>query len=114
VAATERQEARNQTLFRDLNEQISHITISMNGDLVGFICECSDMSCMQVVELTKKEYEEIRSVATWFPVKPGHETPDIEVVIEENERFAIVEKVGYAGVIAEDRDPRDDGGEPVE
>jgi hypothetical protein len=39
-------------------------------------------------------------------VKPGHERREIERIIEENDRFSIVEKVGGAAVLAAAHDPR--------
>ena len=41
-----------------------------------------------------------------FFVKPGHGRPELERVVEENERFAVGEKFGEAGEVAEKLDPR--------
>jgi hypothetical protein len=37
---------------------------------------------------------------------PGHEHGEITRVLDQNERFAVVEKVGEAGAIAQRHDPR--------
>jgi uncharacterized membrane protein YeaQ/YmgE (transglycosylase-associated protein family) len=41
-----------------------------------------------------------------FSLTPGHGRPELERVVEENERFAVGEKFGEAGEVAEKLDPR--------
>jgi hypothetical protein len=57
------------------------------------------------MELSVEEYEEIRSDPRRFVVKPGHELPDFERVVEQ-EGYYVVQKVGDAGEVAERLDPR--------
>jgi hypothetical protein len=40
-------------------------------------------------------------------VLPGHEDPDIEHVVQQTERFLVVEKEGQAAHEAEESDPRE-------
>ena len=40
---------------------------------VGFRCECARLGCNQLIELTVREYEEVRSHPRRFVVVPGHE-----------------------------------------
>ena len=61
---------------------------------------------MEVIELSIAEYESIRSSAVRFPVKVGHDYPEFERVVEENENYAIVEKFGEAASIVNKLDPR--------
>jgi hypothetical protein len=42
-------------------------------------------------------------------VVPGHQNPAVEVVVETEPRFLVVEKDGAAGIVAELEDPRDHG-----
>jgi hypothetical protein len=70
-----------------------------------YLCECSEESCIEIVELTNTEYERVRSRATVFVVRPGHETSEIEKVVEENEGFVLVEKVVAVEEVIEE-DPR--------
>lgn len=58
-----------------------------------FICECADRRCNATLDLTNAEYEDVRASSIRFSVKPGHAIPGIERVIEENRRYAVVEKV---------------------
>ena len=60
---------------------------------------------MKILQLTKDEYERVRSRARQFVLAPGHETRD-EQRIETNDRFTIVEKCGVSAEIAERADPR--------
>jgi hypothetical protein len=51
------------------------------------------------------EYEAVRSSAKRFLVARGHELPEVERVVEDNERFCIVEKTMETEFMAE-TDPR--------
>jgi hypothetical protein len=59
----------------------------------AFRCECGDGECTTSIALTPAEYAGVRSYATHFALAPNHENPESEQVIEENERYAVVETV---------------------
>jgi hypothetical protein len=99
--------ARNQSLFREVNERIEMMTAGDN-EAVEFVCECSDTDCVSTVELKVDEYEGIRSKPTWFFVKSGHDIPEIERVVSRSDGYAVVEKF-VAIEFAEEVDPRTDG-----
>jgi hypothetical protein len=40
------------------------------------------LGCNQLVELSVREYEEIRAHPRRFVLVPGHESPDVETVVE--------------------------------
>ena len=96
--------ARNQALWREVNERIEKIAASDGPP--EFICECANMDCLETLQLTITEYEAVRESPVRFPVTRGHVYPDFERVVEENERYAIVEKFGTAAELAERLDPR--------
>jgi hypothetical protein len=99
--------ARNQALFREVNERVAKVTIEFAADApISFVCECSDTDCATQIELSADEYESVRSVPTWFAIAPGHEIGEIEDVITANGRYATVEKTAIGGVIAATTDPR--------
>ena len=99
--------ARNQALFREVNERVEKVAIEFAADApISFVCECSDTDCATQIELTTHEYESVRSVPTWFAIAPGHEIGEIEKVIHANGRYATVEKDGFGGAIAAAADPR--------
>jgi hypothetical protein len=96
--------ARNQALWREVNERIKNVAETA-GD-VEFLCECADLDCVQTLNLSMAEYERIRSSSVRFPVAPGHVYPELENVVEENDRFVVVQKKGKAGEVAAELDPR--------
>ena len=101
-------EARNQTLFREVNERIEQLADHFGADGQNpLICECGNAECTQQIELTAAEYERVRVHASRFIVALNHENPETESIIEQNDRFAVVET--YAGApsrIARETDPR--------
>jgi hypothetical protein len=101
--------AKNEALFRQVNERIEEINEKREG--VGsdsdFLCECGDDDCTAPVSLTLAEYEEVRSDPTHFLIAHGHEVVDVEKVIRETDRYAVVKKfAGEAQRIAVETDPR--------
>ena len=101
-------EARNQALFREVNERIEQIATDFGADRQDrLICECGNPDCTQQIELTVAEYEHVRAHASRFIVALNHENPETESIVEQNDRFAVVET--YAGAssrIARETDPR--------
>lgn len=59
----------------------------------SFRCECGDEACACAIRLTAAEYESVRAYATHFAIARNHENPESEQLIEEHERFAVVEMV---------------------
>jgi hypothetical protein len=94
---------REQSLFRDVNERIRALGVA---DQAQFLCECTDLECLEPISLEVSEYERIRLIPTRFIVRPGHVIPDIERVIERGDEYAVVEKFGDAGSAAVAEDPR--------
>jgi hypothetical protein len=101
--------ARNEDLFREVNERISDIAegLGLNDPAkASFVCECSRTTCTGQIELTLEEYTWVRSDGKRFVCLSGHEDPERESVVAETDRFIVVEKNGTAGAVAEDLDPR--------
>jgi hypothetical protein len=95
-------------LFRSVNEAIEQRALEFGGlDAYEFICECSSAACFDRVSLTVRQYEDVRGEGVRFFVAPGHENPEVEVVVDTKPTFSVVEKDGPAGVVAELADPRD-------
>ncbi|HUR16009.1 MAG TPA: hypothetical protein VMZ33_01875 [Candidatus Limnocylindrales bacterium] len=100
--------ALNDATFRNANEGIEERAESLDVDPVPFLCECADMTCTEVIRLSLKDYEEIRSDSTHFLNVPGHQVaagPHGKVVAER-EGYVIVQKIGRAGEIVADLDER--------
>ena len=104
------QEATNETVFREMNEwteEAADESLSIRGPTDSYLCECSDRGCSDPIGLTRIEYEEVRSVSINFAIAVNHENPEIDRVLTENPRFAVVEKlVGSPARIAHASDPR--------
>ena len=106
---TERLAARNEDLFREVNEAIERgMWLADPSKLIRFRCECSDMACGEAVEATLQEYEHVRRSPRRFLVADGHVLPEVEDVVDKTDRYLVVEKKGIAGEISETDDPRSD------
>ncbi len=105
VSSREERLAANEELFRQVNERIAELTDKWGGNL-DLVCECADTTCAQRIVLTLHEYEQLRQDAHRFAVRPGHEIPDIEDVVERNDRYLVVEKHVETHAQVEDSDPR--------
>jgi hypothetical protein len=102
-------QARNEALYREVNEQIEAVSHNLSPDdrAMEFLCECDRPDCREKVNVTRGEYESVRAVSTHFIVLPGHQDPKIEHVAVPNERYLVVEKEGEAAREAEATDPRE-------
>jgi hypothetical protein len=101
--------ARNETLFRDVNERIEQAVGAMGREddhVYEFLCECSNSDCTLLLPLTIAEYEAARSKPHQFIVAPGHELPEIENVVARNPGYQLVTKHGDAAEYVTERDPR--------
>jgi hypothetical protein len=100
--------ARNEALLRAVNERIEDVRrfaapVREADEFIEFHCECGD--CTETVLLTAPEYEAVRAQDDRFAVRPGHETLDLERVVERSERYLLVDKVPEADEFVWD-DPR--------
>lgn len=103
--------AKNEALFRDVNERVKEIDRSHNiptAERWDFLCECGRAECMERISLTVDDYERVRADPTQFAVVPGHERLGVEVVVEANEDYAVIRKKPGEDAIARATDPRSD------
>jgi hypothetical protein len=108
--ATPRKEriAQNENSFRALNESLEKSVHRRRSDedLGGFVCECGDDECEDIVRLQLAAYEEIRDDSRLFFVVPGHEMPDAEDVVRRGEGHFVVRKHVDVADTTEAGDPR--------
>ena len=71
-----------------------------------YLCECSDTDCREKVALSRAEYEQIRSNSRWFVAIPGHEVPDVDIVIETHDGWVLIEKTPEVAATVQASDPR--------
>lgn len=102
--------ARNQALFRAVNERITQINDAFDAilPLGDWVCECAHEECSARLQLTHEEYEAVRQDGATFVVLPSeeHVVPQVENVIERHERYWVVEKIGAAAKHLEQQGPR--------
>jgi hypothetical protein len=53
-------------------------------------CECADLRCNAMLELTDEERARRTARGSWFWVKPGHEPAHVAQVLEQSARFSVV------------------------
>jgi hypothetical protein len=91
-------QARNEDLMRTVNDQRAAIDEGATAwadpeHQFEFQCECGrDKACEGRVLMTLGEYEVVRSQRDRFAVVPGHENGEIEDVVEQADRYFIVDK----------------------
>jgi hypothetical protein len=61
-------------------------------DPVPFVCECDRPDCAKAVMLRLDEYEQAVKPPDQFVVRPGHEDPSVERVIDRRDGYVIVSK----------------------
>ena len=98
--------ALNEALFRAANERMAGWEESRGDHPDLYHCECADLECREKVPLTKADYERIRRNSCHFFLVPGHETPDVETVIDAREDWLVVEKDPEVREIVEAADRR--------
>jgi hypothetical protein len=103
-------QAANEAVFREVNERRAAIdrraqeAWADSGELFEFVCECGvEGGCDGRVEMTLEEYDIVRTQADRFAVVPGHESSELETVVERHERYLIVDKIpAFEPLVEED------------
>jgi hypothetical protein len=108
MSSREERMALNEAASREINEEIEQ---AHQGDPPGrrmrIACECALKACDEVIEITMAEYQDVRSDPRQFAIVPEHFIGDIERIVFENERFAIVAKrAGTPADVVTETDPR--------
>jgi hypothetical protein len=100
--------ARNEALFREVNERIEDQEYPPErAGTAEFVCECADGVCTERITVPLATYERVRSDPHLFLVAPGHERPELDQLVEQGDGFVIVRKDTPASArIAERTDPR--------
>jgi hypothetical protein len=99
----EQRAARNEALFREVNQNIALLE-ERHGTAATvpvFLCECANPGCTDQFAVEPAEYRRVREHARRFLVRPGHDDPQLERVLETHRDYLVVEKIGEAGKVAE-------------
>ena len=100
--------ARNESTTREINEGIeqAHEAAPIEGP-VRVVCECGRPECDRVLAITPAEYESVRADPRQFAVTRDHVLADVERVVAETDRYAVVAKrEGTPAAVAVEEDPR--------
>lgn len=93
--------AKNQVLFRGANERVKELNeaFSLVVPLGEWMCECANTDCIERIEMSVAAYEAVRRHEARFFVTPSdrHFWPDVERVIEHNDGYWVVERIGRPG-----------------
>jgi 5-bromo-4-chloroindolyl phosphate hydrolysis protein len=99
--------ARNQSLFRTVNENLKELNQSFATvtNTFAIACECANRGCAEMIEIHPHEYLALRIEPTHFAVVRDHVFPEVERVVREAEQYVVVEKQALAAEIAEELAP---------
>lgn len=97
--------ARNQILFREVNERLAEIAPPSYG-LTEYICECSRGDCTETIPLDDEQYEGVRGFPNLFVVAAGHEVLEVDHVVGRTGLYTLVEKKPNGAKLAVETDPR--------
>ena len=103
----------NEAIFRSVNEEVSRLNVTFTAatNMMRIVCECGVQSCTVHIEITPEAYRRVREDPTLFVVRPGHDLPEAETVIEKTDGYWLVQKdEGLPSALAMATDERSAGG----
>jgi hypothetical protein len=108
VSSQQERVARNESTTREINEGIERAhQAASTPEHVRIVCECGRLECDRVLAITLAEYESVRADPRQFAVARDHVLPDVERVVAETDRYAVVAKrEGTPAAVAVEEDPR--------
>ena len=100
--------ALNEAASREFNEEIEEVYEGEPpSNRLDIVCECALRMCERTIDITMAEYQDVRSDPRQFAIVPEHFIGDIERIVYENDRFAVVAKrEGTPADVARDENPR--------
>jgi hypothetical protein len=108
MSSREERMAKNEAASREINEKIEE---AYRGEppanRIDIVCECARTTCDAAIDIMLDEYENVREDARHFVILPAHFVGDIEWMVSENGRFAVVAKrEGVPADVAREENPR--------
>lgn len=94
--------ALNESLFKEVNRNILKTSAEGRYEDAHFLCECGELECEEKIALPVETYRRIRQNKRQFFVKPGHEIPRVEAVVERHDSYSLVEKPPEADPLLDD------------
>lgn len=86
--------ARNQALFRAVNEKLRELNHSFAevSETDAVACECADVTCVETLHIGMQECLDVREHPRRFVVLSGHILPEVERVVSRLDGYVVVEK----------------------
>jgi hypothetical protein len=75
-----------ENVFRQINESFLKL------DQPHFVCECSDASCSDPIEVSAETMRSLHENRNLYVVKPMHINTDLEELVDTHDEFVIVRK----------------------
>jgi hypothetical protein len=102
--------ARNEALFRLLNQRVEKLNDAFELLLedMAITCECSDSACIQLLWVEPHVYQHVRANPGRFVVAVGHVDAALECAVAETAGYVIVENTAAAARLPEASDLRSD------
>jgi hypothetical protein len=92
MSPREARQARNEAIFREVNERIAELADrGLDADF-HIVCECAQTGCTMMLPIELDDYREIRTHPRRFVVAPDHVSPELEDVIDQQAAYQVVEK----------------------
>jgi len=107
VDERQRRVGLNETIFREVNEQIQDVARRFDMGALDLICECGNPSCLARIAMSRPEYERLRADPSQFAMAPGHEDASVETVVTREKTYHLIRKhSGEPTKLAAEGDPR--------
>ena len=88
MALWDERAARNEAVFREVNEKILEVDERFGSGTQGeFICECADDGCIERLQVPVAVYTAVRGHSRRFVIAPDHDDPALETMSERHEKF---------------------------
>jgi len=100
----------NEAIFRLFNEEVGTLTktFTVAAETMTVVCECGVRSCASRFQISPEKYASVRADSALFVLRPGHDIPEAETVVEQREDYWIVRKhPGEPEHLARETDPRE-------
>jgi two-component system, OmpR family, alkaline phosphatase synthesis response regulator PhoP len=85
------QHSMRSAFSRAVNEDLIGLSAA-HGGIRRIVCECSRRMCTELLDVTVADYEAVRAHPTRLLVVPGHELADVQRVVSQTRRVAVVQE----------------------
>src|SRR3954468_20134331 len=84
-----------------------HRAFELPGNTLKIVCECGNRECVERIDISTDDYEEVRCNSIDFIVVPDHDERDVEEVVRNEAGYQVVRKTAPKGrAVARENDPR--------